>query len=95
MKKFLAIMCSVLVLCLLSFAGCSDGWTEVQSITYSVGGETTTISSTEEYPVRIKFLDNGEIEINYYWRWAINPDQYKEATLRIRPESYEIAYSED
>lgn len=95
MKKFLALMCSVLVLCLLSFAGCSDGWTEVQSITYSVGGETTTISSTEEYPVKIKFLDNGEIEISYYWRWAINPDQYKEATLRIRTESYEITYSED
>ena len=94
MKKFLALMCSVLVLC-LSFAGCSGGWTEVQSITYSVGGNSNTISSTEEYPVKIKFLDNGDIEICYYWRWATDPDQYGETTLRIRPESYKITYFEN
>lgn len=62
MKKFLAIMCSVLVLCLLSFAGCSDGWTEVQSITYSVGGETTTYTSKICYYGSYEYVDQDTYE---------------------------------
>lgn len=58
MKKFLAIMCSVLVLC-LSFAGCSGGWTEVQSITYSVGGETTTYTSRIFYYGILEAIDQS------------------------------------
>lgn len=60
MKKFLALMCSVLVLC-LSFAGCSDGWTEVQSITYFVGGETTTYTSTIFYDIEREIIDASEV----------------------------------
>lgn len=62
MKKFLALMCSVLVLCLLSFAGCSDGWTEVQSITYSVGGETTTYTSKICYYGTSEEIDQATYE---------------------------------
>ena len=61
MKKFLALMCSVLVLC-LSFAGCSDGWTEVQSITYSVGGETTTYTSKICYYGSYEYVDQDTYE---------------------------------
>lgn len=61
MKKFLALMCSVLVLC-LSFAGCSGGWTEVQSITYSVGGETTTYTSKICYYGTSEEIDQATYE---------------------------------
>lgn len=47
MKKIVCLTLAVL-LCLMAFglSGCGDnGYTEVQSITYSVGGKTTTLTS--------------------------------------------------
>lgn len=45
MKKFFCAIFSFVLVSLLCFTGCSDGWTEVQSITYAIGSSSTTYTS--------------------------------------------------
>lgn len=62
MKRFLSFLCFGIILCMLAFAGCSDGWTEVQSITYAVGGETTTYTSKICYYGTSEEIDQATYE---------------------------------
>ena len=63
MKRFLSFLCFWIILCLLAFAGCSDNdWTEVQSITYSVNGETTTYTSRICYYGTSEEIDQATYE---------------------------------
>lgn len=45
MKKLFSSLCVFAIICLLAFSGCSDGWTEVQSITYYTDSHSTTYTS--------------------------------------------------
>ena len=46
MKKFFCAVFSFVIVSLLCFAGCSDGWTEVQSITYRTDSDGYIYTST-------------------------------------------------
>lgn len=80
MKKFLALMCSVAAFCLLAFSGCSDNdWTEVQSITYSVAGKSTTYTSKIVYEIKSELIDQSvynsapEEQKQFNWYDTYNP----------------------
>lgn len=45
MKKFFSSLCVFAIICLLAFSGCSDGWTEVQSVTYYTDSVAHTYTS--------------------------------------------------
>ncbi len=63
MKRFLSFLCFGIILCMLAFAGCSDNdWTEVQSITYSVNGETATYTSQICYYGTSEEIDQATYE---------------------------------
>ena len=51
MKKLFSSLCVFAIICLLAFSGCSDGWTEVQSITYYTDSHSTTYTSMLYYNV--------------------------------------------
>ena len=46
MKKLFSILCAFVISSVVFFAGCSDKWTEVQSITYHTDSGSTTYTST-------------------------------------------------
>lgn len=46
MKKLFSILCAFLISSVVFFAGCSDKWTEVQSITYHTDSGSKTYTST-------------------------------------------------
>lgn len=46
MKKFFCAIFSFVLVSLLCFTGCSDGWTEVQSITYHTDSDGYIYTST-------------------------------------------------
>lgn len=45
MKKLFSILCAFLISSVIFFAGCSDKWTEVQSITYHTDSGSKTYTS--------------------------------------------------
>ena len=45
MEKLFSILCAFLISSVIFFAGCSDKWTEVQSITYHTDSGSTTYTS--------------------------------------------------
>ena len=97
MKKLFSSLCVFAILCLLAFSGCSDGWTEVQSITYyiSPSRSQTLRSYEEEHTLKIRFLENNCLEISY-WEYSINPNisdyEYEKKSIKIFPLSYQIDY---
>lgn len=46
MKKLFSILCAFVISSVVFFAGCSDKWTEVQSITYHTDSGSKTYTST-------------------------------------------------
>lgn len=88
MKKFIALLLSILVIFSLTACGNSassddftkgSDWIEVKSITYHLRGDT---SGEDIYGAKIRFLSDGSIEIQ-------NDDN---SIIRILPLSYKITY---
>lgn len=95
MKKLFSALFTLIAFTMITvfcFAGCSStskqDWVEVKKITYFINSFNDTyvsneaeISATKDHPLKIRFLENNCIEINY-----------KNETRRILPLSYEIIY---
>ena len=62
MKKFFSSLCVFAILCLLAFSGCSDGWTEVQSVTYYTDSVAHTYTSKIYYDGTVQDIDQSEYE---------------------------------
>lgn len=62
MKKFFCAIFSFVLVSLLCFTGCSDGWTEVQSITYAIGSYSTTYTSTFYMDISTEFITKEEYQ---------------------------------
>ena len=62
MKKLFSSLCVFAILCLLAFSGCSDGWTEVQSVTYYTDSVAHTYTSKIYYDGTVQDIDQSEYE---------------------------------
>ena len=62
MKKFFSSLCVFAILCLLAFSGCSDGWTEVQSITYYTDSVAHTYTSKIYYDVTVQDTEQSDYD---------------------------------
>lgn len=94
MKKFFCAIFSFVLVSLLCFTGCSDGWTEVQSITYYISPSHSQEIRCydEEHPLKIRFLENNCLEISYWERYDNGQWQYEKKSIKIYPISYQINY---
>ena len=63
MKKIFAFISSFLIVCLLAFSGCSDDWTEVQSITYYTDSVAHTYTSKIFYDVTVQDIEQSDYDI--------------------------------
>ena len=76
MKKLFSSLCVFAILCLLAFSGCSDGWTEVQSVTYYTDSVAHTYTSKIYHNVTIQDIeqsdyDNAPKEQQHYYRCCL------------------------
>ena len=62
MKKIFAFISSFLIVCLLAFSGCSDDWTEVQSITYYTDSVAHTYTSKIFYDVTVQDIEQSDYD---------------------------------
>mgnify|MGYP005918571425 CR=1 FL=1 len=62
MKKLFSSLCVFAILCLLAFSGCSDGWTEVQSVTYYTDSVAHTYTSKIYHNVTIQDIEQSDYD---------------------------------
>lgn len=62
MKKFFCAIFSFVLVSLLCFTGCSDGWTEVQSITYHTDSYSNTYTSMIYRKIGIQKIEKTEYD---------------------------------
>lgn len=60
MKKLFSILCAFVISSVVFFAGCSDKWTEVQSITYHTDSGAKTYTSMIYYNVTTEYITQEE-----------------------------------
>ncbi len=60
MKKFFCAIFSFVLVSLLCFTGCFDGWTEVQSITYHTDSRSNTYTSMIYCDITVEYIKEAD-----------------------------------
>ena len=104
MKKLFSILCAFLISSVIFFAGCSDKWTEVQSITYHTDSGSTTYTSmiyrdityeeiTENEYNEMKATQNEKpYTVSYYGFERLESSRLDTTKMCIRDRSVRASY---